>query len=251
MPMQFENELSCLRKMVLQLWALVEKNCRRSMRSFVRADLKGALLVVEEDQEIDRLESAIEERCLSAIALHHPVARDLRLLIALLRINNELERIGDLAVKVAKRVPDLVHRSPDGEQFRALDMFEKACALLSRALDSYIKRDAAQAYRIWLDDDEVDELNRAAYGVFKSAVARRPERVNELLSLLETCQFLERLCDHITTIAKEIIFLIEGEIKRHRKRQALRCWIATVEGEESPSSAPSISTLFAGTPNPP
>jgi phosphate uptake regulator len=97
----------------------------------------------------------------------------------------------------------------------------------------------------------VDELNRAAYGVFKTGVSRYPERVDELLSLLEICQFLERLCDHITSIAKEIIFLIEGEIKRHKKRQALRCWIATVEGEENPSSAPSISTLFAGTPRHP
>ena len=211
----FSRELEKIKKQILSLGAKVEEQVRMATQTVETHDAELAQQIIQSDYDIDEMEVEIEEECLKVLALHQPVAVDLRFLIAVIKINNELERIGDQAVNIAERV-DIIGK---GEQ---LDLFfdfsamgEKVQDMLKSSLDALVNMDYDLAYSVVVRDDEVDQIKSDAYDLIKNAMGDHPDKLGELINLLLISRHLERLADHTTNIAEEVIYLIEGEIIRH------------------------------------
>jgi len=174
-----------------------------------------AQTILDMDHEIDESEVEIEEECLKILALHQPVAVDLRFLSAVIKINNDLERIGDEAVNIAERVLIISKREKLEIPFDYSLMAEKSESMLKKSLDSVVNMDLDGAVKVCISDDEVDDLQNKAYDVIKQAIKDNPDRVAYLINLLLISRHLERIADHATNIAEEVVYMIEGEIVRH------------------------------------
>jgi phosphate transport system protein len=171
--------------------------------------------IIAADREIDLKEVEVEEDCLKILALHQPVAVDLRFIAAVIKINNDLERIGDEAANIAERVADIASRPPMEIPFDYSRMASKAEMMLRSSLDSLVNLDADLAYKVGLLDDEVDEKYAEILEQVKDLIKKKPERVAYLINFLLMARHLERIADHATNIAEEVIYMIEGVIPRH------------------------------------
>jgi phosphate transport system protein len=218
MSKHLHSELEQLKKRILHLSALVEESVRRSVRAVVERDLALATAVIAGDDRIDQLEVEIEEECLKLLALYQPVATDLRFVIAVLKINNDLERIGDLGVNIAQRAEAIVARAPVELDLQLPLMAGKAQTMLRHALDSLVNLDPELARRVCDADDEVDELNRSVAARVKEAALADPRQLDPLVHLLLVARHIERIADQATNIAEDVIYMVEGEIIRHRQR---------------------------------
>ena len=218
----FQKELTDIKKRILTLGALVEKHIRMAAESLEKKDAALAGKVIKGDYEIDEMEVKIEEECLKVLALHQPVAVDLRFLIAGIKINNELERIGDQAVNIAERVEIIAKHKKYGFVFDYSVMAQKARNMLKMSLDSFVNLDLDLAFKVLTLDDEVDLIKKKAYEKIKTAIAIREDSLGYLINLFLVSRHLERLADHATNIAEEVIYLIEGEIVRHSKNLIFR-----------------------------
>jgi phosphate transport system protein len=178
-------------------------------------DAELAKQIIKSDFEIDEMEVEIEEECLKILALHQPVAVDLRFLIAVIKINNDLERIGDQAVNIAERVDVIAKLDLSEFFFDYTAMGEKVQDMLKMSLDALVNMDYDTAYSVVMRDDEVDQIKVDAYDRIKQAMSKHPDKIGYLINLLLISRHLERLADHATNIAEEVIYLIEGEIVRH------------------------------------
>lgn len=212
-----QRELDRLKKRILSLGAMVEERVRMAIQALETRDGDLATKIIDSDREIDEIEVEVEEECLKILALHQPVAVDLRFISAVIKINNDLERIGDEAVNIAERVENISKRPPVTVPFDFSIMSEKAEAMLKSSLDSLVNLDADLAHKVCLLDDEVDEIDHIIYDKIKDAINRQPDRVAYLINLLLVSRHLERIADHATNIAEEVIYMVEGEISRHRK----------------------------------
>ena len=219
MKRHLQKELSGLKKRILSLGALVEERVRMTIRALETKDGELAREIIRSDKEIDQAEVEVEEECLKIIALHQPVAVDLRFINIVIKINNDLERVGDEAVNIAERVENMSKRLPLAFPFDFAAMAEKAEAMLKNSLDALVNQDVDLAYKVCLGDDEVDRMNRTIYDKVKAAIKEQPDRVAYLLSLMLIGRHLERIADHATNIAEEVIYMIEGKIFRHRKEE--------------------------------
>ena len=217
MKRHLQKELSGLKKRILSLGTMVEERVGMAIKAFETRDGELACGVIESDREIDEAEVEVEEECLKIIALHQPVAIDLRFINIVIKINNDLERVGDEAVNIAERVENISKRLPLSVPFDFAAMAEKAEAMLKESLDALVNQDVGLAYKVCLDDDEVDRMNHMIYDEVKIAIKQQPDRVAYLLNLLLIARHLERIADHATNIAEEVIYMIEGKIFRHRK----------------------------------
>jgi phosphate transport system protein len=215
MPKIFIRELDNIKKMTLSLGAMVEERVRLAVAAVENKDAEAAQRVIKTDHEIDEMEVEVEETCLKVLALHQPVAVDLRFLIAVIKINNDLERIGDQAVNIAQRVAVLAKRHAVNFNFDYAQMAEKAQAMLRMSLDALVNLDEDLALKVVTMDDEVDTIQRDAYDRIKSAMKENSDKIGYMINLLLISRHLERLADHATNIAEEVIYLIEGEIIRH------------------------------------
>jgi phosphate transport system protein len=217
MERHLQRELERLKKQILSLGAMVEERVRMVIRALENRDGDLAEKVTCSDWEIDEVEVAVEEECLKILALHQPVAVDLRFLSAVIKINNDLERIGDEAVNIAERVAYISKRPPVSVPVDYTVMAEKTAAMLKESLDALVNMDADLAYKVGLADDEIDQLHVENYDKVKQAIKEQPDRVGYLINLLQMSRHLERIADHATNIAEEVIYMIEGEIFRHKK----------------------------------
>lgn len=222
MSIHLLHEVEKLKKRVLTLGALVEEQVRKSVEAASKRDEKLAAEVIAGDAEIDRMEVDIEEDCLKVLALYQVVAGDLRFIVAILKMNSDLERIGDLAVNIAERAQFLARLEPDEMVFNLRDMAEKTQAMLKQSLDALINRDVGLAYRVCAADEEVDNVNRQAYAVLMEAVQRNPPRLKTLIHQFTAMRQLERIADHATNIAEDVIYMLQGEIVRHRAEKYSR-----------------------------
>lgn len=212
----FQRELDTIKKMILSLGALVEQRVHRIKQAIEDRDVDLAKEIVHLDHEIDEMEVEIEEACLKIIALHQPVAADLRFLVAVIKINNDLERIGDQVVNIAQRVVRIAKRPVEPYHFDYSVMAEKAEAMLRMSLDSLVNQDLDQAIKVLHLDDEVDNIKDQAYDRIKQAMADGlTEDIGYMINLLLISRHIERLADHATNIAEEVVYMIEGEIVRH------------------------------------
>jgi phosphate transport system protein len=211
------REMDRIRKRILALGALVEDRVRMATRAIENQDADTARQIIQMDWEIDDLEVEIEEECLKILALHQPVAVDLRFLIAAIKINNDLERVGDLAVNIAYNVITMCKYASQNFVFDYATMSDQTEVMLRMSLDALVSMDVDLARLVVQMDDKVDNIMQAAYDRIKQAMGSAPEQAGFLLNLLMISRHLERLADHATNIAEEIIYLIDGIIVRHRE----------------------------------
>jgi len=218
MTKHFQRELEKIKKKILSLGAMVEERVRMTIQAIEEFDGEVAKKIILSDHEIDEMEVEVEEECLKIMALHQPVAVDLRFLVAVIKINNDLERIGDQAVNIAQRVKTITKKERLDFVFDYSVMAEKAEAMLKMSLDALVNMDDDLAFKVLLLDDEVDDIKEKAYNLIKRVISKNPDNVSYLINLLLISRHLERLADHATNIAEEVIYMIEGEIVRHGKR---------------------------------
>jgi phosphate transport system protein len=215
MAKHFFRELEKIKKRILSLGAMVEERVRMVIKALELRDADIAERIIKSDHEIDEMEVEIEEECLKILALYQPVAIDLRFLTAVIKINNDLERVADEAVNIAERVQVIAKRQRLDIPFNHSLMAEKSEFMLKKSLDAFVNMDVDIALRVCTLDDEVDNMMNEAYDVVKHAIGKHPDRVSYLINLLLVSRHLERIADHATNIAEEVIYLVEGEIVRH------------------------------------
>jgi len=219
MSKHLKRDLELLEKSVLLLAGQVEESFRRSVTALVDRRKELAERVIAGDREIDLREVEIEEDCLKALALHQPVATDLRFIAACLKIDSDLERIGDLATNIAERsiAFQLLGSVDVPAGFR--EMADAVARMLRRSIDAFVQGDATLARRICEDDDLVDEMNRRMINEILSQMHQDHRAVEPLLHLFSISKYIERIADHATNIAEDVIYLVEGDIVRHKLRQ--------------------------------
>ncbi len=218
MTLHLDRELGRLKQLLLGLCAPVEESLREAVTAIQQRDLDRARKVIQADAQIDQGEIDVEEECLKILALHQPVANDLRLIIAVLKINNDLERIGDLAVNVAEVAETLVAHPDVAPPIELEPMAERVRGMLRDALDALVKSDPDLAVAVCAADDQVDALHDEARRRIKAAIHQKPEAADVLMELATVARFLERIADHATNIAEDVIYMLRGHIVRHGQR---------------------------------
>ena len=216
MAKHLQREIENLKKHILTLGAIVENSVRQATMAIQNRDANAGADVINKDIEIDHLEVTVEEECLKILALHQPVATDLRFIIAILKINSDLERIGDLAVNIAERAIFLADNPPPEIGIDLIGMAQKAQRMLKQSLDALVNLSDDLANEVLLADDEVDAVNRQMYIKVQEAMRENPEKMESLLHLLSASRHLERIADHATNIAEDVIYMIRAEIVRHK-----------------------------------
>lgn len=216
MPVHLIREVERLKKQILHLGAMVEESLRKSVQAILDRNATLAAQVIAADVDIDRTEVDVEEECLKVLALHQPVATDLRFIVAILKIDNDLERIGDLAVNIAERAQLTASEARMEVPFELQRMSELAQTMVRRSLDALIQKDASIAYEVCAADEEVDNLNRQIYPRAAALFRSEPERIETIMHYFTAARQLERIADHATNIAEDVIYMIEGEIVRHQ-----------------------------------
>ena len=211
-----QREIDKLKKQILELGALVEERVRMAVKSIEEYNPELAREVIRGDIQIDHREVDLEEECLKILALYQPVANDLRFIIAVLKINNDLERLGDLAVNIAERATCLDAFEKNEIITDIAIMAEKAQGMLRMSLDALVNIDPGLAREVCARDDEVDEIHANIFTKFEEAVRRQPDKLQYFISLVGVSRNLERIADHTTNIAEDVIYMSVGEIVRHR-----------------------------------
>ncbi len=215
MKVHLQQEIDHLKNLLCELAASVEPAVREAVRAVETRDAECAQRVLAGDEAIDRMEVRIEEECLKILALHQPVAGDLRYVITLLKVNSELERIGDLAVNIAERGADLASLDAPAETLDFSRMVFEARSMLKNALDALICRNALAAQEVIQHDDVVDDLHHETLLKLRDLISRHPENAAFYLDLLTVSRNLERIADGATNICEDVIYLELGTIVRH------------------------------------
>jgi len=217
MAKHLERELDKLKKRILALGAQVEERLHTAARAIETRSLYDAERIIKTDYEIDHEEVEIEEECLKVMALHQPVAADLRLIVVTIKINNELERIGDETANIARRIKKIIQKKNGCQlMYDFSELLTKCQTMLRNSLDSLVGMDVDLAFKVLVTDDEVDQLDKNMYKKMINDVRNCPEGSEYLINMYWLSRHLERISDHATNIAEEVIYLIEGEIVRHR-----------------------------------
>lgn len=215
MSKHLASEMDKLRSKLLSIAAMVEEMLKKSTRALESKDKELAQSIIAMDNRLDELEVELEEDCLKVLALHQPVAVDLRCLVGILKMNNDLERIGDLTVNIAERTLHIIKQPEIKKPFDLSEMSLKTSEMLKQSLDALIQMNLNLAQDVITKDDHVDALNRLMYEAVYSAIKERPEDVVTLLNYLSASRHLERIADYTTNIAEDVIYMIDGSIVRH------------------------------------
>lgn len=215
MHKHLQREMEFLKNKLIAMGGETEDRVYKATLSIINRDTRMANDVIKADKDIDKMEVEIEEHCLKTLALYQPVAKDLRLIITILKINNDLERIGDLAVNIAERGAYLASHREFEVFFDIEKMALKAEKMLTQSIDSLVNLDVPLAYKIRAEDNEVDAMNREMYAAAKEIMIQNPEHINFILHTISAGRHLERIADHATNIAEDVIYLEEAEIVRH------------------------------------
>lgn len=207
--------------MILSLGARVEQAVVDAIRAVENRDLDLARQVIAGDREIDLEELNVEEECLHTLALYQPVAQDLRYVVAILKINAELERIGDLAGNIAELSEVLNKRAPlDQWPFDLHEMTRIVRSMVTQSLDALVNTDTKLAYEVRRRDEQVDRIHAEMYDRVEAAIRSDPELVRTYTHLSSVSRQLERIADHAVNIAEDVIYMAEGKILRHKKPTA-------------------------------
>ncbi len=214
MSEHLQRQIEKLKKEILSLGAMVEDRFQKAILAIQTENLQLSQKIIDTDFEIDEREIEIEEECLKILALYQPVATDLRFIIAVIKINNDLERIADYAVNISIRFKTSFN---DHRKFKYdyTAMADQAAKMLEMSLDALVYMDVDMAYKIRDMDEEVNAMRNDAYTSMKKDIQDHPAMVEEIINMYLISRHLERIGDHTKNIAEEVIYLIEGEIIRH------------------------------------
>ena len=211
----FDAELTHLKEMLLREGGLVEAAGRAAVRALTERDSALARRVIGEDDQLNALENEIDEECIRLIALRQPKAGDLRLITTSMKINTDLERMGDLAVDMAERALELNGEPPIKPYIDIPRMAELAQGMVKDALDAFIRGDAVLAQAVIGRDDAVDALTVQIFNELMIFMVRDPEIIPRAARVTYVAKYLERLADHATNIAEMVIYLVKGQLVRH------------------------------------
>jgi len=211
----FQEELGRLKERLLAMGGLAEERLRGAIRAIMERDPDLATEVVESDEPVNQLHIEIDSRCFKLIALHQPVAGDLRSNVAGLKINTDLERVGDLAVNIAEAVRRYLRHPPVKELVDIPRMADIAQAMLRDALDAYVRQDVELAQKVLDEDDALDGLKTQVFRELLTFMLEKPSTIEPALDLILISRHLERVGDHATNIAEDVIFIVSARDVRH------------------------------------
>ncbi len=216
MAVHLHRDLEKLKKELLLLGSLVEDLTVRAVVALKERRARLAQEVDEGDKEVDRREIRLEEECLKILALHQPVANDLRFVVTVMKVNNDLERVGDLAGNLANRAAFLAEREPIKIPDEILAMGDRVPRMLRCSLDALVALDTDKARSVLDDDEFVDDTHKLIFQLLEEKMRDRPDKISEWIQLLSVSRYLERIADLATNIAEDVVFLVDGEVVRHR-----------------------------------
>ena len=211
-----EHELKQLEQLLVALTNLVETALHRAVQALEDRNALAAQDVANGDSEIDQREVELEEECLKILALHQPVAIDLRFVVATLKMNSDLERIADLAVSIARRAGDIATLPPIEPLFDVKAMSSLVKGMLRKSLEALVGLSPGLAREVSASDEQVDRMNREAHRRVLERLKKNPFEAEALLLWFLIARGLERIADHATNLAEDVIYMVEGEIVRHR-----------------------------------
>lgn len=218
MSIHLVRDLDSLHRLVLTMCARVEDMIHAAVETLHQPNYDRAREIVAQDDDIDTLDVEIEEECLKLLALHQPVAIDLRRITTVMKISAELERVADLGVSIAQRALGIIS-SPELTIPETLqEMSRRALDMLHQSIDAYVHLDVRLARQVCLQDEAVDTLNRVIINELTELMRNRPDLVEPAVHLFSAARQVERIADHATNIAEDVVYLVQGEIIRHRNR---------------------------------
>lgn len=216
MSTHLTRDLGVLHRNLLSMCATVEELVHKAVDELADPNVERAKELAKQDDEVDRFDVSIEEECLKILALHQPVATDLRRITTVLKISAELERVADISVHIAERACSLVNQPGIEVPEKLKEMAHRAVEMLHKAIDAYVGLDSQLARNIVESDNVVDELNREIIYDLMATMQHHPELIEPAMSLFSATRHIERVADHATNIAEDVVYLVEGEIIRHR-----------------------------------
>lgn len=211
----FFEELDYLRSRLLEMSGLVEDSVHRSVLCLSRKDPQEAQRVLRNEAEINRMEIEIDDLAARLLLLQQPMATDLRFITAAIKINNDLERMGDLAVNIVERALYLINEPLMKPLIDIPLMADRVLSMIRKSLDAFVRKDADLARSVLISDDAVDELRDAVYEELISYMERDPKTVRQGVNLIFVARNLERLADHATNVAEDVLYLVQGVDVRH------------------------------------
>ena len=216
MTQHLHREIDRLKEKILALGSKVEESLITAVQSVIENKIEIATTVIEKDKEIDKFEIEVEEDCLKVLALHQPVAVDLRYIVAILKINNDLERIGDLAGNIAELV--IMKQTADSSttMFDFKTMATIAQDMVRDSLEALVNLNTELAFKVCAEDDRVDDMYYKYRNDISDEILKHPEKAKYMIANLTVYRMLERVADHATNIAEDVIYMINGDIVRHR-----------------------------------
>ncbi len=215
MRVHLQRDIEKVKRRLLVLSTEVEEAVRQSIRALAERDVAVARQVVERERQTNILEVDVEEDCLKILALHQPVAGDLRYIVAVLKMNRDLERIADLAGHIAEKGLVLFELPSLDMPFRLDEMGVKVQAMLKKALDAFVSLNTEAAHEVCSMDGEINAIKKETFRHVRQAVMATPQQFDPLMQVMHIARHLERIADHATNIAEDLIYLVEGRIVRH------------------------------------
>jgi phosphate transport system protein len=212
---KFNRDLAVLKDEVVKMGLMVQVLIGKSVDALLKFDRNTAEAVIKDDDEIDRLELSIDEKCIRLIALQQPEASDLRFLTTAMRIVNDLERIGDLAEDVAECVLDLIDQPLLKPLIDIPKMAAQAIEAVKLILDGFIEGDAKKAMGVWVIEKETDRLRDRIHDELVEIMSKNADTVNRAIPLLLISRHLERIVDHATNIAEDVVYMVEAKVVKH------------------------------------
>lgn len=211
-----DEHLDKLKTRIIKMCSLVDEQVQFAVKAVVEENLELANLVIERDKKVNKFDVKIDKICQKIFALSQPVAMDLRYIMSSLTINNNLERIGDIAVNISENIlmiknkPDFYHKSKLEEMFNIVQQ------MLKNAIDSFIEEDAELAKKVILSDDIIDKMNADNHVILKEIMKQSPDNIESAVALLVISRELERLADHCTNVAEDVFFIVEAQMIKHK-----------------------------------
>lgn len=215
MPRHFEVELDQLRTNIIKMGSLVDEQIDFAIKALLESNIELTKIVIDRDSRVDEYDNLIDAQCERIFALTQPVAIDLRLIMSALKINHELERIGDIAVNIAERVESLHKDAALIQQTKIASMATQARQMVKQAIDSFVNNDPSLAREILTQDDIVDNLDREIFHQLVAEMKAESAKIEPAAHIMILSRHLERLADHATNIAEDVIFLVDAKIIKH------------------------------------
>jgi phosphate transport system protein len=211
----FQEDLDTLKKRLLAMGGLAEERVRASVQSLVERDAALVEQVLAGDEPLNQLHIEIDRRCFTLLALHQPMAIDLRTIVSAVKINTDLERVGDLAVNIAEAVRRYMRHPPVKQLIDIPRMAEIAQSMLRDALDAFVRRDTKLARAVLNEDDALDALKTQVFRELLTYMLQDPSTIEPALDLILISRHLERIGDHATNVAEDVIFIVSARDVRH------------------------------------